>query len=76
MLLPGEFLRQRSLAGYIPWGCKELDMTEQLSAHTIIFPSSSSGKLVLSALEPLNKADDLLTCGLTATINGLITSGP
>ena len=22
---------QRSLAGYSPWGCKELDMTEQLS---------------------------------------------
>ena len=26
--LPGEFHRQRSLAGYSPWGCKELDMTE------------------------------------------------
>ena len=23
--------RQRSLVGYSPWGCKELDMTEQLS---------------------------------------------
>ena len=23
---------QRSLAGYSPWGCKESDMTEQLSA--------------------------------------------
>ena len=30
---PGEFHRQRSQAGYNPWGCKELDMTEQLSAH-------------------------------------------
>ena len=28
---PGEFHRQRSLAGYSPWGCKELDMTEQLT---------------------------------------------
>ena len=25
-----EFHGQRSLAGYSPWGCKELDMTEQL----------------------------------------------
>ena len=28
---PGEFHGQRSLAGYSPWGCKELDMTERLS---------------------------------------------
>ena len=28
--LPGGFHGQRSLAGYSPWGCKELDMTEQL----------------------------------------------
>ena len=25
---------QRNLAGYSPWGCKELDMTEQLSTST------------------------------------------
>ena len=30
---PGEFRGQRSLAGYSPWNCKELDMTEQLSLH-------------------------------------------
>ena len=24
---------QRSLAGYSPWGCKESDMTEQLTFH-------------------------------------------
>ena len=29
--LPGEFHRQRSLAGYSPWGRKESDMTEQLA---------------------------------------------
>ena len=28
VFLPGEFHGQRSLAGYNPWGCKELDMTE------------------------------------------------
>ena len=27
--LPGESHGQRSLVGYSPWGCKELDMTEQ-----------------------------------------------
>ena len=34
-LLPhyGEFHGQRSLAGYNPWGRKELDMTEQLSLN-------------------------------------------
>ena len=30
VLLPGKFHGQRSLVGYSPWGCKELDMTEQL----------------------------------------------
>ena len=29
VFLPGEFQGQRSLAGYSPWGCKELDTTEQ-----------------------------------------------
>ena len=28
VFLPGESHGQRSLAGYSPWGCKELDMTE------------------------------------------------
>ena len=27
--LPGKFHGQRSLVGYSPWGCKELDMTER-----------------------------------------------
>ena len=29
--LPEKFHRQRSLVGYSPWGCKELDTTLQLS---------------------------------------------
>ena len=28
VFLPGEFREQRSLAGYSPWGHKELDTTE------------------------------------------------
>ena len=30
IFLPGEFHGQRSLEGYSPWGCKELDTTEWL----------------------------------------------
>ena len=36
VFLPGESHGQRSLAGYSPWGPKELDMTEQLT-HSIRF---------------------------------------
>ena len=28
LFLPGEFHEQRSLAGYSPWGRKDLDLTE------------------------------------------------
>jgi len=31
VFLPEEFHGQRSLAGYSAWGCKELDMTEQVA---------------------------------------------
>ena len=34
VFLPGDFCRQRSLAGYSPRGHKELDTTQQLSLHT------------------------------------------
>ena len=34
LYLPGKFQGQRSLAGYSPWGRKELDMTERLYIHT------------------------------------------
>ena len=36
VFLPGESHGQRSLVGYSPWGCKELDTTELLSAYTYI----------------------------------------
>ena len=35
--LPGEFHGQRSLAGYSPRGCKELDTTEPLTSHMHVF---------------------------------------
>ena len=34
VFLPGKSHGQRSLAGYSPWGCQKLDMTEPLSMHT------------------------------------------
>ena len=34
VVLPGEFLGERSLAGCSPWGCQELDMTERLSTQS------------------------------------------
>ena len=34
--LPGKFYRQRSLVGYSPWGCKELDRIEQLTLAFIL----------------------------------------
>ena len=40
---PGEFNGQRSLAGYSPWGRKELDMTERLSLFT--FPHLQVGTM-------------------------------
>ena len=35
VFLCGEFSGQRGLAGYIPWACKELDMTKQQLTHNI-----------------------------------------
>ena len=36
---PGEVHGQRSLAGYSPQDCEELDTRELLSTHTITFPT-------------------------------------
>jgi len=36
VFLPGYFHGQRSLVGYSLWGCKESDMTKQLTMHTSI----------------------------------------
>ena len=46
VFLPGEFHGQRSLAGYSPWGYKELDMTEQLT-HTHTHTHTQSVEYVL-----------------------------
>ena len=43
VFLLGEFRGQRSLAGYRPWGHKEMDTTEQLSTHSSTY--FENGKL-------------------------------
>ena len=42
IFLPGESHGQRSLPGYSPWGCKELDTTEH--THTLMM---RFGQLIL-----------------------------
>ena len=37
VFLPGEFHGWRSLTGYSPWGCKELDTAERLHFHLFTF---------------------------------------
>ena len=44
--LPGEFHGQRSLVGYSPWGCEELDITDQLT-HTHTHTHTSALSLLL-----------------------------
>ena len=44
VFLPGKFHGQRSLVGYSPWGCKELDMTERLSLHFTSHIHMTTGK--------------------------------
>ena len=48
VFLPGEFHGQRSLAGYSPWGHKDLDTTEQLSMQAHNYYLNSSILLCLS----------------------------
>ena len=36
VLLPGKSHERRSLVGYSPWGCKELDTTKRLHLHLFL----------------------------------------
>ena len=38
VLLPRKSQGQRSLVGYSPWGCKELDTTEHAHKHMYKWP--------------------------------------
>ena len=39
-----KFHGKRGLAGYSLWGCKELDMTEQLNTHEMVLVSKMPGE--------------------------------
>ena len=46
VFLPGESHGQRSLVGYSPWGCKELDMTEHTrTGLTFLAPESDEREM-------------------------------
>ena len=60
VFLPGEFHGQRSLAGYSPWGCKELDTIEQLTLTYIL--KTLLDDLILSAWELTVKWALLMWC--------------
>ena len=54
VFLPGESHGQRSLVGYSPRGCKELDTTERLSLHFSLISSASVSSIpFLSFIEPI-----------------------
>ena len=40
-VLAGKWRGERSLVGYSPWGCKELDMTQRTHTHTHTAGSSA-----------------------------------
>ena len=50
VFLPGESHGQRSLAGYSPWGPKELDMTEQPTLSRSMLPSVLTHTLLFCLL--------------------------
>ena len=51
IFLPGELHGQRSLVGYSPWGCKESDITEQLTLHYTKFLNTiNNGEPIESVL--------------------------
>ena len=60
VFLPGKSHGRRSLVGYSPWGCKELDMTERLhfSLSAIKVASSAYLRLLIFLLEILIPACD------------------
>ena len=46
VFLPGESHRQRSLVGYTPWGCKELDVTGWLRCTQVYHFRKSPEELI------------------------------
>ena len=76
VFLPGEFHGQRSLVGYSPWGCKELDMTERLilSLGSLPRPIPRTEALTVSTLghlAPLLASTLVLLCTVTVALSSV-----
>ena len=56
VFLPGEFHGQRSLEGYRPQGCQELDMNKWLNTRTHVY----AGRLEVRDVPPINKVPFLV----------------
>ena len=70
VILPGEFHGQTSLADYSPWGCKELDMIEQLTLSLLpSYPASGTlTQFYLTSFCEILKLLSLMTHNLTTGI--------
>ena len=77
VFLPGESHGQRSLVGYIPWGCKEWDMTKDLARTHALYPTilcktrnaalkTKSNYPLKQSRSPVQKQEDL-GCSLSDT---------
>ena len=69
VFMPGESHGQRSLAGYSPWSCKELDMTET-TQHTCTHRFKSAVFVTLRE-KKIPPCLSLLTCKLEIIILSL-----
>ena len=62
VFLPGEFHRQRSLAGYNPWGCTELDQTKTTQHARTQNVVALMAKLCQTLLQPHGLEPARLLC--------------
>ena len=74
VFLPGEFHGQRSLAGYSPWGCKELDTTEVTTP--VFFPGESHGQRSLAGYSSWGRKQSVMTAAAELLQSCLILCDP
>ena len=71
VFLPGESHRQRSLACYSPWGCRELDTTERLDNNTFLLVPKLQVKGRKIILHSVIQKGKYLAQGYSASLNKL-----
>ena len=72
VFLPGKSHGQRSLVGYSPYGCKELDMTEQMSVHAYTHTHTHTQVMKCNRVE-LNSDSEMEDFQSTKKISYIIT---